>query len=365
MAQRFFIGIMSGTSMDGVDAVLAQEQPGGLIRLARASVAMPTALAAECLALNQAGADELHRAALVAAAIARLYAEATQQVLGQVGLAPSAISAIGAHGQTVRHRPDAGYTCQLLDGALLTELTGIATICDFRSRDVAAGGQGAPLVPAFHAERFRAAHRRVILNLGGIANITLLPGEGSEVSGFDTGPANVLMDIWCQQTTGAPYDKDGALAARGTPDDALLASMLREAYFVALPPKSTGRDLFNHDWLQRLIAGRSLSAAAVQATLLALTVESVAGGMAMAGAMPKDVLVCGGGALNGVLMAALARRLAPAAVVSTQAFGVDPLEVEALAFAWLAQRHLDQVAGNMPAVTGARGFRVLGALYPA
>lgn len=365
MARRIFIGIMSGTSMDGVDAVLAEENQDGLVQRASASLAFPPGLGTECLALNQAGDNEMHRAALAGQAVARLYAEVTRQVLGEAGLAPQAISAIGAHGQTVRHRPDVGYTCQVLDGALLAELTRIAVICDFRSRDIAAGGQGAPLVPAFHATRFAAPLRRVILNLGGIANITVLPAAGGGVIGFDTGPANILLDLWCAKNTGAAYDKDGALAARGNPDADLLGLMLQEPYFAALPPKSTGRDLFNAAWLQRHIASSALSVADIQATLLALTVESVAQGIALAGAAPHDVLVCGGGVGNRVLMAALASRLAPAKVTSTQSAGVDPMAVEALAFAWLAQRHLDHSAGNMPVVTGARGLRVLGALYPA
>lgn len=365
MVRRMFIGIMSGTSIDGVDAVLAEESEGGLVLRASASLEFPSGLGAECLALNQAGGNEMHRAALAGQAVARLYADVTQQVLAQAGLAPQAISAIGAHGQTVRHRPDVGYTCQLLDGALLAELAAIPVICDFRSRDIAAGGQGAPLVPAFHAARFSAPWRRVVLNLGGIANITVLPAEGGRVIGFDTGPANILLDLWCAKNTSAPFDKDGALAASGRPDADLLGRMLHEPYFAAPPPKSTGRDLFNATWLQRHIGTSGLSVADIQATLLALTVESVAHGIALAGAAPHDVLVCGGGASNHALMAELTHRLTPTQVASTQSAGVDPMAVEALAFAWLAQRHLDHAAGNMPAVTGGRGFRVLGALYPA
>ena len=365
MAPRLFIGIMSGTSMDGVDAVLAEARDKGLKLRAFANVEFPRELAARCLALNQRGDDELHRAALAAQAIARLYSEVVARLLAQTRLDAGAISAIGAHGQTVRHRPDAGYTTQLLNGALLAELTGIATICDFRSRDMAAGGQGAPLVPAFHAAQFGGPFRRVILNLGGIANITVLPGKDEPIIGFDTGPANILMDYWCLERTAKPYDKDGALAASGTPDAALLAQLLQEPYFAAPPPKSTGRDLFNADWLQARIKGCGLAPADIQATLLALTVESVARGIALAGSPPQDVLVCGGGALNKALMAALARRLEPTQVISTQNVGIDPMAVEAMAFAWLAQRFLEAKAGNLPAVTGARGTRVLGALYPA
>ncbi|MBV1706983.1 MAG: anhydro-N-acetylmuramic acid kinase [Hyphomicrobiales bacterium] len=365
MASRLFIGIMSGTSMDGVDAVLAEAHDASLTLRASIALAYPADLAAACLALNQPGDDELHRAGLAGDAMARLYAEAVTHLLAAAKTAPGAVSAIGAHGQTVRHRPDAGYTWQLLNGALLAELTGIATICDFRSRDMAAGGQGAPLVPAFHAASFAVPQRRVILNLGGIANITVLPGDSAPVTGFDTGPANMLMDHWCAVTTGQPYDKGGALAASGTVNDDLLARMLQEPYFAAPPPKSTGRDLFGASWLQRHIDGCGLPEADIQATLLALSVESIARGIALAGDPPADVLVCGGGALNEALMAALARRLAPARVTTTKSAGMDPMAVEALAFAWLAQRCLDQAAGNLPAVTGARGPRVLGALYPA
>jgi anhydro-N-acetylmuramic acid kinase len=321
-------------------------------------------LRSELLALNRSGADELHRAALAANALMRFYAEAVKAVL-----ADESASAIGAHGQTVRHRPrefdGTGYTVQLINGALLAETTGIDVVCDFRSRDVAAGGEGAPLVPAFHAARFgKAGTDRAVLNLGGIANLTLLPGAGT-VLGFDCGPANLLLDAWCLRHRSQPYDAGGAWAASGQVDAALLARLLDDPYFARRPPKSTGRDLFDAAWLDQRLGDSSISPQDVMATLAELTARSVADALMGQAPATRELFVCGGGAYNAHLMARLVSLLRTMTVLGTQAVGVAPDQVEALAFAWLARAFVAHEAGNLPAVTGARGPRVLGALYPA
>jgi len=367
---------MSGTSLDGVDAVLARfDQAGHPALLARAGIQFPPALQTELLALNETGSDELERAALAANGLAALYAQVVQEVLLKASVTPEQVSALGAHGQTVRHRPDRGYTIQLNAPALLAELTGISVIADFRSRDVAAGGQGAPLVPIFHAGIFPAPHTRVILNLGGIANITILRPNQPPV-GFDTGPANVLMDMWCARYTGRAFDQEGAWGAGGQADSALLTAMLDSEPWFALPaPKSTGRDLFNRDWLETKLKafqtaykqGNAVNyplAQNVQATLRRLTAETVARAVKTYAADAKEILVCGGGARNVALMADLQRTLA-CEVRTTDSEGIGTQDVEALAFAWLAWAHQQGIPAGNPAVTGAKGMRILGAHWPA
>jgi anhydro-N-acetylmuramic acid kinase len=367
----WFIGLMSGTSLDGVDAVLAAFPDGTPMQVrAHAHQPMPDALRAELLALNRRGDDEIHRAALAANAVAELYAAAVQALLAEAEAAPADVTAVGAHGQTVRHRPGefdgTGYTVQLLNGALLAERCGIDVVCDLRSRDVAAGGQGAPLVPAFHAARFgRPGEALAVLNIGGIANLSLLHADGS-VGGFDTGPGNALMDHWCARHLGAPFDDDGRWAAGGRVHEALLAVWLAEPYFDRAPPKSTGRDLFEPAWLAAgLAAHPGLAATDVQATLAELTARSAAQALLRHAPATRRLLVCGGGALNGHLMRRLAALLPGVAVDSTADDGLPPLQVEATAFAWLAKAFVERRPGNRPEVTGARGPRVLGALHPA
>lgn len=370
MATDLFIGLMSGTSIDGVDAVLADfQQSGSPHMLASASAPMPESLRAELLALNRPGHNELARAALAANALAELYASATHDLLAQAALPPERIQAIGAHGQTVRHAPVAGYTLQLNAPALLAQRTGIAVIADFRSADVAAGGQGAPLVPAFHHAMFAAGRPRAILNLGGIANVTLLDADGG-IRGFDTGPANVLLDLWSHEKTGKAYDKDGAWAGSGQPDQALLEFLLGSEPWLALPPpKSTGRDLFNAAWLhERLqaygVVGKGLRDSDVQATLVQLTAQTVARAIISQAADTTELLVCGGGALNPVLMKALQYAM-PWPVQPTSNAGVPVQLVEALAFAWLAWAYEHGYRAGLPSVTGARKASVLGCKYPA
>lgn len=367
-----YAGLMSGTSLDGVDAVLADFPAESPMRvLAHVARPMPPALHAELLALNAPGEQELHRAALAANAIARLYADATLALLRAAGREPAEITALGAHGQTVRHRPGefdgTGYTSQLLNGALLAELTGVDVVCDLRSRDLAAGGQGAPLVPAFHAARFaEPGLTTAVLNLGGIANLSLLHADG-RLGGFDCGPGNVLLDLWCQRQQGAPYDADGAWAATGTVLPSLLAPALAEPFFARQPPKSTGRDLFHAAWLDALLAGHggTPAAADVQATLAELTVRAAADALLRHAPDVQRLLVCGGGALNGHLMRRLAAALPGVVVASSESGGLPPTQVEACAFAWLAHAFTQRLPGNRPEVTGARGPRLLGALYPA
>ncbi len=359
---------MSGTSLDGVDGVLVDA--GHQLR-AHAHREFNPELRAELLALNEPGANELHRAALAANAVSCAYADLVATLLRKSAVATGEVRAIGAHGQTVRHRPaefdGTGYTLQLLNGALLAELAGIDVVCDFRSRDLAAGGQGAPLVPGFHASRLAAAgHDIAVLNLGGIANLTLLSADGG-VKGFDTGPANLLMDHWCMAQHGTAFDRGGAWAGQGQVDADLLRAMLSEPYFDLAPPKSTGRDLFNPSWLHRHLSesGPEVPAEDVQATLLELTASTVSSALSRVAPQTRQLIVCGGGAFNDALMARLAVCVAPTEIVRSDALGLAADQVEAAAFAWLAKAHLDRRAGNLPAVTGARGARTLGALYPA
>ncbi|WP_459616881.1 anhydro-N-acetylmuramic acid kinase [Bordetella sp. 2513F-2] len=364
---RCFIGLMSGTSLDGVDGVLVRFAPDGRpCMLAEAALDMPPALQAELLALNQSGADELERAARASLALAQLYADVVGALLDEARMTAAEVSAIGAHGQTVRHRPELGYTIQLNAPARLAELAGIDVIADFRSRDVAAGGQGAPLVPPFHAAVFGAGHPRAVLNLGGIANLTLLePGQAPR--GFDTGPANVLLDTWCRRHTGRPYDADGAWAASGRAHAGLLDHLIgAEPWFALPPPKSTGRDLFDAAWLDARLAsygGEPLPPADVQATLQRLTARTVANALDATLPQARDVLVCGGGARNAGLMQELAYAL-QRPVRPTDSEGVPSQSVEALAFAWLALAHMEGRPAGTPEVTGARGPRILGARYP-
>lgn len=358
-----YAGLMSGTSLDGVDAVLVDFQVTPWRLIATHSLAYSPEIQAEALALNGRGEDELGRAALLGATLSQLYADATLAMLKSAGVDAGAVTALGCHGQTVRHRPDRGYTTQVINGAALAERAGICTVCDFRSRDIAAGGQGAPLVPAFHAARFRSRDtHRVIVNLGGIANLTDLPPDGP-VAGFDIGPGNILIDSWAQSHRRAPFDRDGAWAASGNVIDALLAAFLAEPYFAAPPPKSTGREEFNRAWLTRFEPER-YEPADVQATLAELTVATVAEAIERHCTSAQEILLCGGGAENGDLVRRLAARLSGRTLADTGALGLPPKLVEACAFAWLAREALAGRPGNIPEVTGAAGPRVLGAIYP-
>jgi anhydro-N-acetylmuramic acid kinase len=365
-ASSLYIGLMSGTSLDGVDAALADFSGPAPKTLATHFAPFEPDLRAELLALQSPVENELERAALAANRLVRAYAQAARAVLQTAARRPEEIRALGAHGQTIRHRPELGYTTQLNNPALLAELTGIAVAADFRSRDVAAGGQGAPLVPAFHQAVFGApGQARVIVNIGGIGNITLLRADGG-VLGFDTGPGNVLMDLWIGRRQGKTHDDAGAWAAAGLVIPDLLARLLAEPYLALPPPKSTGRDLFNPGWLDRQLAGFETQAPAdVQATLCEYSAATIVEAIGrQAGEGPLDVFVCGGGAHNICLQARLAALAPRWRWQPTSALGVDPDWVEALAFAWLAHRLVEGGPGNLASVTGAAGARVLGALYP-
>ncbi|TFY99537.1 anhydro-N-acetylmuramic acid kinase [Ramlibacter rhizophilus] len=365
-----YIGLMSGTSLDGVDGVLVDFSGQAPSVLGHAGRDMPPALRAELLALNTSGPDELHRAALAGNALMRLYADVVGELLDRSATPAAAVRALGAHGQTVRHRPQAfdgtGYTLQLCQPALLAELTGIAVVADFRSRDLAAGGQGAPLAPFFHrAWLGQDGVPRGILNIGGISNLTVLRPDAPPL-GFDCGPGNALMDAWCQQHRGQPFDDQGRWAASGQVRPELLARWLAEPYFALPPPKSTGRDLFHAGWLQaHLDASGPLPAADVQATLAELTASACARDVQAHAPKLRELVVCGGGALNRHLMARLAALLPRVAVVSSDARGLPPLQVEATAFAWLARQAIQGEKLPLESITGARGARVLGAIYPA
>jgi anhydro-N-acetylmuramic acid kinase len=369
-ASELYIGLMSGTSLDGIDGVLADFSGSRCAVTHHASAGFDPALRAELMALNTSGPDELHRAALAGNALSEAYAQVVQVLLRQSGLPAASIRAIGAHGQTVRHRPQefdgTGYTLQLGSPALLAERTGITVVADFRSRDVAAGGQGAPLVPAFHQGVFgRAGETVLVLNIGGISNLSVLGGD-DRVLGFDCGPGNALMDYWCQQHTGQPFDAEGAWAASGKAIPGLLASLLGEPFLYKPPPKSTGRDLFNPPWLARHLQHfTAANPADVQATLAEYTASACATSANSYQINSKTMAVCGGGALNTHLMARL-RALCPGMkVIATDALGLPALQVEAAAFAWLARQALHGLPGNLSSVTGAAAPRVLGAVYPA
>jgi len=369
-----YIGLMSGTSLDGIDGVLVDFAAHGaqvLRVLAHAHRPFPADFKAELLALNSADTNELHRAALAGNALARHYADVVGDLLARGSVERAGVRAIGSHGQTVRHRPrefdGTGYTLQINNPALLAERTGIDVVADFRTRDVAAGGQGAPLVPAFHRAVFgRDGEAVAVLNIGGIANLTSIAADGSTI-GFDCGPGNALMDHWCQRHTGRPYDDDGRWAAGGRAVDALLANLQSDVYFDLPPPKSTGRDLFNPNWLEARLRKAAIAASPqdVQATLAELTAWAAADAVSRHAAEARTVLVCGGGARNGHVMARLAARLPGRTVRGTDAAGLGVDQVEAAAFAWLAKAFVERRPGNLVSVTGATGPRVLGALYPA
>jgi anhydro-N-acetylmuramic acid kinase len=375
---RLFIGLMSGTSLDGVDGVLVRldegKAAGALALLAKAHRPFSPELMRELLALNSAGDNELHRSALAGNALARIYAEVTRELLAQAQISSCEVSAIGVHGQTVRHRPKefdgSGYTLQINNPSLLAELTHIDVVADFRSRDVAAGGQGAPLVPAFHREFFLGSSESpvAVLNLGGMSNLSVLSRDQPTI-GFDCGPANVLMDHWASLHLGQACDWGGAWAATGAVHRELLELMQSEPYFAMPAPKSTGRDLFNSRWLDDCLRATaispSLAAQDVQASLAELTAWACEDSIHRYAPDARSVLVCGGGAKNDHLMGLLARRLPSMKVEPTTDHGIPVDSVEAIAFAWLAQMFTDRRPGNLPAVTGASGSRVLGALYPA
>ena len=366
-----FIGLISGTSADGIDAALVECDASApahcRLRLGR-TYRWDPALRARLVALGQGGdCTSLDELGTLDVRVARAFADAANALLAEAGVSATQVIAIGSHGQTVRHRPRAEvpFTMQLGDGATIAERTGITTVDGLRQRDVAAGGQGAPLLPGLHAALLvHPSETRAVLNLGGIANLTLLPAGDGAVGGFDTGPANALLDAWCERHTGRHYDHDGAWAAQGALDDALLARLLSEPWFTHAPPKSSGREQFHLDWLATQLRGDE-APVDVQRTLLELTAASVADALQATQPATQRLLVCGGGVHNPLLMSRLAARLPGVVVESTAAHGVDPDFIEAMGFAWLARETLARRPGNLPAVTGATGPRILGAIHLA
>jgi anhydro-N-acetylmuramic acid kinase len=367
-----YIGLMSGTSVDGIDAALVSIAVGSRpVLVATHAHPIDAATRGEIQALMRDGPNEIERLGELDMALGALFAEAANAVLRKSGLAKKDIRAIGSHGQTLRHRPRAAhpFTLQIGNPSVIAERTGITTVADFRARDMAAGGQGAPMVPAFHHQMFHSAQRnRVIVNIGGIANVTCLPAVAAQpVSGFDTGPGNTLLDQWVHRHHAQARDDAGQWAASGRASRELLELLLSDPYFAAAPPKSTGREHFNMEWLQGHLKKLAvpLAAADVQATLVQLTAHSIA--RAIRGFLPQtqEAFVCGGGSHNRELMAALAGSLSGIAVATTEALGLSPDWVEAAAFAWLAHQTLEGQPGNVPTVTGAKHAVILGGIYKA
>lgn len=364
-----YLGLMSGTSLDGIDAALFDFSTLPPHLVDARTTPLDDALRQRLLDLAEGRQDDLDTLGSVDYLLGLAFAAAATALLKQAKLAPAAIHAIGSHGQTVRHRPEppTPFTLQIGDPNLIAEHTGITTVADFRRRDMAAGGQGAPMVPAFHAACFRSADEdRAILNVGGMANLTILPANPEQpVRGFDTGPGNVLMDAWIGQHENRSFDADGAWATTGHIHAALLNHLLSDAFIEQAPPKSTGREQYNLKWLQAQLGTQDYAPADVQATLCAFTAQSIADSVQRWAENTQKLLVCGGGAHNRQLLAELQRRLPGVDVETTEAYGLSPDWVEAAAFAWMARETLAGRPSNVPSVTGARQSCILGAIYPA
>ncbi|HEY6130995.1 MAG TPA: anhydro-N-acetylmuramic acid kinase [Halioglobus sp.] len=369
-----FVGLMSGTSVDAIDSALVRCRDKKVDIIATHQHPIPLETKKQIATISHSGPDEIERMGVLDRKLGLLFAEATLQLLAAAKTLPIQVKAIGSHGQTIRHRPPSVATCsaesfslQIGDPNTIAENTGITTVADFRSRDIAAGGQGAPLAPAFHAAAFaKPGIHRAIINIGGIANASLL--EGTELlMGFDTGPGNTLLDHWISRCRGESFDRDGHWSATGQIDQELLAMLLMHPYFNQTGPRSTGKEDFNLAWLDNCLAefDSHLTPVNVQATLVELTSTSIARAIRNSPLDIAEIYICGGGSHNLHLMQRLTEILAPATVASTSAIGMDPDWVEAATFAWLASRTLDGLAGNSPAVTGASGARVLGGIYPA
>ncbi|WGO84785.1 anhydro-N-acetylmuramic acid kinase [Arsenophonus apicola] len=362
-----YIGVMSGTSLDGVDVVLAEIDDKNVVQLSAISFPFPTELKNQVLLICQGQAVTLATIGEIDYQLGTLYANAINNLLKQQSLAATEITAIGCHGQTVWHQPTGQrpFTLQLGDNNRIVALTNITVVGDFRRRDMAYGGQGAPLVPAFHHKVLsHPDENRIILNIGGIANLTTLFGN-SIIKGYDTGPGNMLLDIWANQHLNKPYDNNGDWARTGQVNGSLLAKMLADPYFKQLAPKSTGREYFNNAWLQKYLTPYlNLSPEDVQATLAQLTIRSIVEQVLLYDQV-DCLLVCGGGAKNSYLMAGLSELLTDIVVAPTDKYGLSGDNMEALAFAWLAARTLSGLPGNLPSVTGASQETVLGAIYPA
>lgn len=367
MSTEYYLGLMSGTSADAVDLALVDFANNKIHLAATYSLALPSDVRQQIHKLASPADNEIDRMGELDTQLGKIFADTINQFLTESGIERQQILAIGSHGQTIRHRPPGmlkyPFTLQIGDPNVIAENTGITTVADFRRRDMAAGGQGAPLVPAFHRAIFYSANiDRVVINIGGMANITWLPKSGQTL-GFDTGPGNVLMDSWILKNLGKSYDSEGAWAASGQVNTNLLQSMLNHRFFAQVPPKSTGREEFNLSWIETLAAAGNFAAVDVQATLLALTAESIAQEINQLSALPCEAFVCGGGAYNLALMTELEKRLPQARFASTRILGIAPEWVEAMAFAWLARQTMNRQYGNLSAVTGAQREVILGGIY--
>ena len=376
MSDTLYVGLMSGTSVDAIDSALIRLGTAGVELLATHEHAIPAATRARIAAISHAGPDEIERMGTLDRELGQLFASATRALLASANTTADQVTAIGSHGQTIRHRPPSGvrvgenpelksFTLQIGDANTIAENTGITTVADFRRRDIAAGGEGAPLAPAFHAAAFvKEGVNRAIVNIGGIANATLLQGMHLH-SGFDTGPGNTLLDHWITRRLGEPFDRNGQWSARGEVVPEALEHMLQHPYFNKSGPRSTGKEMFNLKWLDSCLAGQNnRSPQDIQATLAELTAISIVNAINVSAIDIAEIYICGGGAHNSDLMRRLDQKLAPATLGSTALIGMHPDWVEAATFAWLASQTLSGMAGNAPAVTGARGSRVLGGIYP-
>lgn len=365
---EFLIGLMSGTSADGIDAALVDFTPAPQLHSSHFLAYTPD-LRERILQVAAASysSDPVDAMGTLDRELGEWFARAAEELMQKAGIDASRVRAIGSHGQTVRHRPGGRhpFTLQIADPNLIAARSGITVVADFRRRDMAYGGQGAPLVPAFHRAVFASPHEsRAVVNIGGIANVTVLPEGGQRVTGFDTGPGNVLLDIWSSMNLNAPHDDGGEYAASGHLDPELLHVLLADAYFAAPPPKSTGREHFNAVWLERQVHNARLAAADVMATLVELTAQTIHDAIARHASGTARVLVCGGGTHNRHLMQRLRFLFGNVPVESTEKYGIHPDWVEAMAFAWLARETLSGRPGNLPDVTGASQASVLGAIYP-
>lgn len=369
MDKGLYLGIMSGTSMDGVDASLVEFHSQGHTHIASHSKPWPTELQQQLRSITHPGQNEIERMGVLDIRVAEKFAQAALELLQQAGIKPERITAIGSHGQTIRHRPDidSPFTLQIGDPNRIAELTGITTVADFRRRDIAAGGQGAPLVCAFHQAILQdTSEYRAVVNIGGIANITLLPSDpATPVSGFDTGPGNTLLDAWVARHQNTQFDKSGSWGSGGEVNQPLLDEMLQEAYLQMAPPKSTGPEQFNLEWLDSILSRLSgLRPQDVQAALSSFSAITISRAIEKEAPKCNRVIACGGGVHNLDLMQRLQLELGDTPLEISSAYGIDPDHMEAVAFAWLARQTMLGLPGNIPEVTGAAGPRILGGIYP-
>lgn len=370
-----YLGLMSGTSVDGIDAVAIDLSDGSISHeervLGHCSLAIPEQIKSRVIALSSEATDSLKENLELDYILGHLFADCANNLIEQLDLKASDIQAIGCHGQTIRHKPptsesgasDSSYSQQIGDANIVAEKTGVQVVADFRRRDIAAGGQAAPLVPVFHAHWFgEYEQRKVAVNIGGMANISVLESDRC-TAGFDSGPGNALMDYWYQKNKNSPFDQNGDWARQGHVNQLLLTKLLSDPYFDRPAPKSTGRELFNAAWLEQQLSG-DISAEDVQATLLELTATTICTAIKQAAPVNGEIILCGGGVHNGALTERITE-LAHTDVTSCTKYGIKPEQVEAAAFAWLAKKRLENEPGNSPAVTGAEGYRMLGAIYSA